>query len=203
MYITIIQNHNFTERQLLNRAFWNIINLILQLHVALNFQNIFYQALPYIGKFTIILNGFSGFFLLIITGNLLKNSIQKIDMTGTFWMPCLGMGEAYTFWQMQISYILNLVWVSKNWQYTKSNKKLETKRIKKCKNKSKSAKFYLICSVSIFCEYIIFHDGILNTQMWSFSSGTTKLSKHNEQIILERNQTKRLSLWHAGEPYIQ
>lgn len=203
MYITIIQNHNFTERQLLNKAFWNIINLILQLHVALNFQNIFYQALPYIGKFTIILNGFSGFFLLIITGNLLKNSIQKIDMTGTFWMACLGMGEAYTFWQMQISYILNLVWVSKNWQYTKSNKKLETKRIKKCKNKSKSAKFYLICSVSIFCKYIIFHDGILNTQMWCFSSGTTKLSKHNEQIILERNQTKRLSIWHAGEPFIQ
>lgn len=111
-------------------------------------------------------------------------------MTGTFWMACLGMGEAYTFWQMQISYILNLVWVSKSWQYTKSNKKLETKRIKKCKNKSKSAKFYLICSVSIFCEYIIFHDGILNTQMWCFSLGTTKLSKHNEQIILERNQTK-------------
>lgn len=159
----------FTERQLLNRAFWNIINLILQLHVALNFQNIFYQALPYIGKFIIILNGFSGFSLLII--NLLK-----IVMTGTFWMACLGMGEAYTFWQMQISYILNLVWVSKNWQYTKSNKKLETKRIKKCKNKSKSAKFYLICSVSILCEYIIFHDGILNTQMWCFSSGTTKLS---------------------------
>lgn len=131
MYITIIQNHNFTERQLLNRAFWNIINLILQLHVALNFQNIFYQALPYIGKFIIILNGFSGFFLLIITGNLLKNSNQKIDMTGTFWMACLGMGEAYTFWQMQISYILNLVWVSKNWQYTKSNKKTRDKENQK------------------------------------------------------------------------
>lgn len=104
-------------------------------------------------------------------------------MTGTFWMACLGMGEAYTFWQMQISYILNLVWVSKNWQYTKSNKKLETKRIKKCKNKSKSAKFYLICSVSILCEYIIFHDGILNTQMWCFSSGTTKLSEHNVESV--------------------
>lgn len=98
-------------------------------------------------------------------------------------MACLGMGEAYTFWQMQISYILNLVWVSKNWQYTKSNKKLETKRIKKCKNKSKSAKFYLICSVSILCEYIIFHDGILNTQMWCFSSGTTKLSEHNVESV--------------------
>lgn len=128
----------FTERQLLNRAFWNIINLILQLHVALNFQNIFYQALPYIGKFIIILNGFSGFSLLII--NLLK-----IVMTGTFWMACLGMGEAYTFWQMQISYILNLVWVSKNWQYTKSNKKLVTK--------SKNAKINQICKILpyLFC----------------------------------------------------
>lgn len=128
----------FTEKQLLNRAFWNIINLILQLHAALNFQNIFYQALPYIGKFIIILNGFSGFSLLII--NLLK-----IVMTGTFWMACLGMGEAYTFWQMQISYILNLVWVSKNWQYTKSNKKLVTK--------SKNAKINQICKILpyLFC----------------------------------------------------
>lgn len=135
MYITFIQNHNFYWETVIKQSFLKHNKLNSTATCSTEFSK-------YILSSITIYWEIHYFFLMF---SLLIINLLKIVMTGTFWMACLGMGEAYTFWQMQISYILNLVWVSKNWQYTKSNKKLVTK--------SKNAKINQICKILpyLFC----------------------------------------------------
>lgn len=143
MYITFIQNHNFYWETVIKQSFLKHNKLNSTATCSTEFSKYILSSITIYWEIHYHSEWFFRVFL--VNHQFIKNSNQKIDMTGTFWMPCLGMGEAYTFWQMQISYILNLVWVSKSWQYTKSNKKLVTK--------SKNAKINQICKILpyLFC----------------------------------------------------